>query len=194
MPCQGCILSKSLCFYSVSNVLGRPRATKNKTSRRRTASTITNEAKPIPNPQEQPATYKPTTRRCRTKDNWSSQNAMDVTLPDCEDIGVQTILDSTIQTPTDNIWFFPGDSGASDSMATSDFRFDYFTAAESTTPVLGQTSPPVPNPFDVALDLSMSDFTTGEELSDNVTLQWEDITHSQEVLKVRRSFAVYPVR
>ncbi|PVH97119.1 hypothetical protein DM02DRAFT_658555 [Periconia macrospinosa] len=183
MPCQGCILSKSLCFYSVSNVLGRPRGTKNKTSRRRTASTTTSDAKSIPNSRDQPATQKTTSRRRKTKDNWSPPDAIDIALPDCEDIDVQTILDSTIQTPTDNIWFFPGDTRASDSMATSDFSFDYFTPAESTTPVLGQTSPPLPNHFDVTLDLSMSDFATGEETSDNATFQWEDITHSQETLK-----------
>ena len=35
MPCQTCLMSKCLCFYSVSNPLGRPRGTKNANTRTR---------------------------------------------------------------------------------------------------------------------------------------------------------------
>lgn len=192
MPCHGCIASKNLCFYSVSNVLGRPRGTKNKTSRRRLTSNATSEAKMSASAQDQPTSPKPTTRRRKIKNDSSPPppGEMSNSIPENESIDVQAILDPMIDTPTDSTWFFPGDNlhslGQFESLGGSDFMFDSFTPAESNTPILGRITPPVPTPLGRTLDLSMPDF-----IEEPNTFSWDNTAYSMESTAVRKTVSLY---
>ncbi|KAF2639739.1 hypothetical protein P280DRAFT_470361 [Massarina eburnea CBS 473.64] len=191
MPCQGCIVSKNLCFYSVSSVLGRPRGTKNKTSRRRAATSTASDGQTTSNADgggataKRPSSQRPMVRRRRTKETRSEPDL--TSMATSRESEVPSLPNSGLHTPTDSLWFLSDDSrhtfGVPDPLTCSDFRFDCFTPTEATTPHVGHTPPSLHSQFDASMDLSMSDFATPVDETDATSFPWGGGMYLQESSK-----------
>ena len=106
VPCQSCLVSKSLCFYSLSNPLGRPRGTKNGINRTRPSSNnlgrrnMTLEGEGITTASEQGAS-----RRRSLLCSEDKPDAPDVDVSDNQQSDVPEVPRPGSQTPIDEAWF-----------------------------------------------------------------------------------------
>lgn len=192
MPCQGCLTSKSLCFYSVSNPLGRPRGTKNKTSRNRSHGNSSSEGNTTPDrdrANEQGPNKKPTNRRRKgTKGSRSGSEPSSAVAAESQQPDGPTLLTSSsgTQTPTEtNMWLALGDEGRHifgmpDIVGPSDFRMDCFSPVDSgidtATQILGDTPQSTHHQLDAPpLDVTMSNFPCLDESDAQCAFAWDSL-------------------
>jgi Fungal Zn(2)-Cys(6) binuclear cluster domain len=161
IPCQGCLISRSLCFYSVSNPLGRPRGTKKKQNRGGSRGNNTWDKDGVSN-GDATATTAGTTgdrglrKRTRTRqaltgpkdnnDDCSGSVSWNPVVSNGHREDTSDLLGSGGPAPGDNSSFIPthhghNNVGMSDVAAPNDFRLNSLNLADNGTQGLGDTLP-----------------------------------------------------
>lgn len=167
MPCQACLVSKSLCFYSVSNPLGRPRGTKNRNNRQRS-----NVNSGDGSDGDRETQKKPVRRRKATKDSRSDTDISGAVNRQRKD-SIITRSNSGTHTPTDtNLWFRLPDE-LPDLEPSTDFGLDFISPVESGIQIALDTPPYGEGQIDSSLDVAMADFGNLEDSETQAFFYWE---------------------
>ena len=195
IPCQGCLTSRSLCFYSVSNPLGRPRGTKKKPIRGGSAGNNTWDAEDG-SKGEATVLAAGTTKRTRTrqslvsgKDNnedGSSSTSRTHIVSNGNRESTSDPMGSGGPAPGDNASFIPGRHGQnnvsmSDMAAPNEFRLNSLSPSGNETQ---GHSDPLPHSFDFSnldryrmSDIARADFGSLANPNDRNLLTWDDSTY-----------------
>jgi hypothetical protein len=196
MPCQGCLNSQSLCFYSVSSPLGRPRGTKNKTSRNRSNGNNSSDGQGIVEDVtasgEQRGLDKPSSWRRRvTKDNRNDATDNLITV-DTETQRAETLVLPTSwnQLPAEHMWFSLGEGGKEDFdfnmpdlVTPSGLRIEPFinnSPVDSAIQMLGDTPPSRDSHSGPASDAEMSNLSALDDSMAQPTYLWKNSTCNTE--------------
>ncbi|KAH8600637.1 hypothetical protein B0O99DRAFT_667881 [Bisporella sp. PMI_857] len=194
VPCQGCLTSRSLCFYSVSNPLGRPRGTKKKQIRGGSRGNNTWDRDDVANGDAMATTAgtsgdRGSSKRTRTNNgDCSGSVSRSIVVSNGHRDDASNLLGSGGPPPSDNSSFIPTHHGQhnvcmSDATAPSGFRLNSpLNPAGSTTKGLGDV---LPHSFDyndldryAISDVARSDFSSLSNLDARTPILWDDSTFS----------------
>jgi Fungal Zn(2)-Cys(6) binuclear cluster domain len=192
VPCQGCLTSRSLCFYSVSNPLGRPRGTKKKQIRGGSRGSNTWDRDDVANVDATATTAGTTgdrgsSKRTRTNNgDWSGSVSRNIVVSSSYTEDTSDLLGSGGPAPGDNSSFIPThhghNIGMSDVAAPNDFRLNPLNPAGNETKGLSDA---LPHSFDYSdldryavSDVARSDFSPLTNPDARTPITWDDSTFS----------------
>jgi hypothetical protein len=193
VPCQGCLTSRSLCFYSVSNPLGRPRGTKKKQIRGGSRGNNTWDRDDVANGDATATTAGTTgdrgsSKRTRTNNgDCSGSVSRNIVVSNGHREDTSDLLGSGGLAPGDNSSFIPthhghNNVGMLDVAAPNGFRLNPLNPAGNETKGLGDA---LPHSFDYSdldryaiLDVARSDFSSLTNSDARTPITWDDLTFS----------------
>jgi len=192
VPCQGCLTSSSLCFYSVSNPLGRPRGTKKKQIRGGSKGANTWERDDVANGEVAATTAgtgeRGSSKRSRTNNgDCSGPASRTIIVSNSHREDTSDPLGSGGSAPGDNSSFIPTHQGhnnisMSDAAAPNDFRLNPMNHSGKENRGIDDA---LPHSFDysdlnryVMSDVARSDFSSLTNPEIRTPITWDDSAFS----------------
>lgn len=192
IPCQGCLISRCLCFYSVSNPLGRPKGTKKRQNRGGSKGNSTWDRDDVSN-EDNSATMGGTAgnrgprKRTQTRgglntpkddDDHTTSSSRNTVVSGSQREDMSELLGSGGPAPGDNPPFIPNYHGHNVGMsavaAPNDFRLNSMSPTANGTQSLGDT---LQNNLDYS-DIDRHGFLTNPEALTPIT--WDSSTYNTE--------------